>query len=256
MASRLFYISALCLLLGGFNLSLPLQAREIPALKSLVVDQAGVLSNRVEQALAQALVQIKRQHGYEIAVLTISSLEDDSLEDYSIKVSDSWKLGAKGKDNGLLFLVAIDDRKMRFEVGRGLEGSIPDIVAGRIIRSIKPYFKKGDYQSGIILAVSQVTEKLGVQLQGAPKAHRRRRAGGRSSGSLLLLFFIMATVFGRGFRGGRGGGILSAVLLGSMMGGGGRYRGGGGFSSGGGFGGGGSFGGGGGFSGGGASGGW
>ncbi|MBT7668866.1 MAG: TPM domain-containing protein, partial [Bdellovibrionales bacterium] len=168
--------------------------KEVPALNSLVVDQAGVLSNRVEQALAQALGQIKRKNGHEIAVLIVGSLEGESIDGYSIKVVDSWQLGAKGKDQGVLFLVAIDDRKMRIEVGRGLEGVVPDIVAGRIISSVKPYFKKGDYQSGIVVGVAQIAEKLGVKLQGAPVVQRRRRAGRGSSGSLLFIFFMMAAL--------------------------------------------------------------
>ncbi len=219
---------------------------EIPQLNSLVMDRAGVLSNRVERGLAQALLRIKRQHGHELAVLTINSLDGNNIEEHSIAIVDQWQLGQKGKDNGLLFLVAIDDRKMRIEVGRGLEGDIPDVIAGRIIREIKPYFKKGDYQSGILAGMIHITQRLGLTLKGTPRPPAKPRSGGISLSSLFFLFLMLATLFGR-----RGGGILPFIMMGSMMGGGGR----GGFG-GGGFSGGGSFGGGGGFSGGGASGGW
>lgn len=236
-------IAFLFLLFFSFN-SLSL---EVPRLSSPVVDNAGLLSRNVKSALANALVKIKRQTGNEIAVLTIKSLEGETIDGYSIKVVDKWQLGQKDKDNGVLFLIALDDRKMRIEVGQGLEGAIPDITAGRIIREVKTYFKKGDFKSGIIVGVSQIAEKSGAKLTNAPRVRNRR--SGRGKGSLIFfVIIILSMFFGRGRRGG-GGGLLAGVLLGSALGG---------RSSSGGFGGssGGSFGGGGGFSGGGASGGW
>jgi len=226
-------------------------AKEVPSRGKPIIDQAGLLSVRVNQALTNALYKIQKQTGNEISILTVKSLEGDTIEGYSLKVTDQWKLGQKGKDNGVLFLIAIDDRKMRIEVGRGLEGDLPDITAGRIIRSIQPYFKKGDYKSGIILGVSQIVERTGGKLTNTPRVRNRRSKKG-FSGLIYLLFIIIALISGRG-RGGRGGrGLLSAMLIGSALGGSRSSYG----SGGGGFGGGGSFGGGGGFSGGGASGGW
>ena len=217
-------------------------ALEVPRLTSPVVDNAGLLSRKVKRALTNALIQIKRQTGNEIGVLTIKSLEGETIDGYSIKVTDQWKLGDEKKDNGILFLISLDDRKMRIEVGQGLEGVIPDITAGRIIREVKPYFKRQDYQSGIILGVSQIAEKIGVKLTNAPPVRNRRSK--RGSGIFAFIFFIIISMlFGRRGR----GGLLSGLLLGSMMGG--RSSGGGGFGGGG-------FGGGGGFSGGGASGDW
>jgi uncharacterized protein len=229
-------------------------ALEVPRLSSPVIDNAGLLSKQVSSALALALVKVKRDTGNEIAVLTVKSLEDETIDGYSIKVTDKWKLGSKNKDNGVLFLIALDDRKMRIEVGQGLEGMLPDIEAGRIIREVQRYFKKGDYKSGIIIGVSQIANKTGAKLTNTPRVRDRRSS--RSSGSLIIFIIIgLASIFGRGGRGGRGGGLLTGLLLGSMMGGS-RSSGGFGGSSGGGFSGGGGFGGGGGFSGGGASGGW
>ncbi|MBT4790271.1 MAG: methanol dehydrogenase [Halobacteriovoraceae bacterium] len=231
-----------------FSFSFTLMAKEVPALLP-VVDQAGLLSRQVRTQLTNALIAIKRQTGNEIAVLTVASLEGESIEGYSIKVTDKWKLGSKDKDNGVLFLISINDRKMRIEVGQGLEGDLPDARAGQIIRAIGPYFKKGEYKSGIILGVSQIAENIGVKLKNAPRV-RNRRSGKKYSGLLFLIIIILSFIF----RGRGGGGLMSGLLLGSMMSGG--------RSSGGGFGGGsggfsgGGFGGGGGFSGGGASGGW
>jgi uncharacterized protein len=235
--------------------SLSSQALDVPRLSSPVIDNAGLLSKQVRSALALALVQVKRDSGHEIAVLTVKSLEGESIDGYSMKVSDKWKLGSEYKDNGVLFLIALDDRKMRIEVGQGLEGAIPDITAGRIIREVQSYFKKGDYKSGIIIGVSQIAKKTGANLTNTPRVRNRRSGGG--NGSLIFIIIIgLVSIFGRGGRNGRGGGgLLTGLLLGSMMGGGRSGGGFGGGSSSGSFGGGG-FGGGGGFSGGGASGGW
>ena len=235
-------------LLALFLFTLSSLALEVPRLSSPVVDNAGLLSRKVRTALANALTQVKRQTGNEIAVLTVKSLENESLDGYSIKVADKWKLGDKKKDNGVLFLIALDEKKMRIEVGQGLEGAIPDITAGRIIREVKTYFKRGDFKTGIIVGVSEIAKKSGATLTNAPRTRNRRSS--RGSGSfIILLFIVLSMFFGRGRRGG-GGGLMAGLLLGSMMGG--RSSGSfGGSSSGGG-----SFGGGGGFSGGGASGGW
>lgn len=235
------------LLLAYFNLA----AKDVPNRATPIVDQAGLLSNKVKHSLEKALYEIQKQTGNEIAVFTVKSLEDETIESYSLKIADQWKLGDKEKDNGVLFLIAVDDRKMRIEVGQGLEGDLPDITAGRIIRSVQPYFRKGDYQSGIILGLSQIVEKTGGKLTNAPKVRNQKSSGAFSL--LIFIAFIILSVFsGRGGgRGGRGGGILTGMAVGSLLGGGRSH--GSGRSSG--FGGG-SFGGGGGFSGGGASGGW
>ncbi len=220
-------------------------SKDVPHLSSAIVDQAGLLSSRAENVLSEALFQVKRETGNEIAVLTINSLEDESLEGYSIKVADSWKLGQKGQDNGVLLLISVDDKKMRIEVGKGLEGKLPDITSGRILSSIGHYFKQGDYQSGIFLGISQIVEKTGGTLRNIPRV-RNRRSRGPFAGLVFFGFILFLSLFAKGR------GLLSILFLTSVAG---SHRRGGGYSRGGGFGGGG-FGGGGGFSGGGASGGW
>ncbi len=220
-------------------------AKDVPALRGPVVDQAGLLSPKVRSALARTLFDIKNQTTNEIVVLTVDSLEGENIDGYSIKVVDQWKLGQEGKDNGVLMLIAAKERKMRIEVGRGLEGVLPDITTGRIIRSMRPHFKNGDYKSGIILGLTQIIEKTGGTLHNAPRA-KQRRSGRGSSGLLIIVVIILLLLF----RGGSAGGLLAGLLLGSSMGRGGySSRGGSGYSGG-------SFGSGGGFSGGGASGDW
>ena len=187
------------------------------------------------------------------------------IEQFALEHAEKWKLGQKGKDNGMLFVLAAKDRKYRFEVGYGLEGFVTDQYCGRIGRDVlTPYLKRGDYSQGIhqanLTVVGQIAAKAGVTLTGMPKLKPVRGRRGRRSlpfcGSLPFIIFIILIMFGRGGRGG-----MMWFLLPSMMGGfgghGGYGRSGsfGGGSFGGGFGG---FGGGmgGGFGGGGASGSW
>lgn len=228
--------------------SLSVYALDVPKLLAPITDQAGLLSSQVRESLNAALYNVKKETGSEIAVLTVKSLEGESIEGYAMKVADQWKLGSEKKDNGVLFLIALGEKQMRIEVGQGHEGDIPDAKAGHIISGVKTYFKRGDFQSGVILGVDQIAKNIGATLKDTPKVSNK---GARKGGSTLLFFVIIILSFLFGGRRG-GGGLLAGLMLGSAMGGGSRssYGGSGGF-------GGGSFGGGGGgFSGGGASGGW
>lgn len=243
------------LLLLSFVCSLwvsPVFSLEVPRLTSPVVDLAGVLSRSDRTKISASLLQFQRKYGPQLQVLVVPKLEDETIESYSIKVVDKWKLGTKGKDNGILLLVATQDRKVRIEVGRGLEGDLPDALAGRIIRAgIIPFFKQGQTGAGVLVGLGMIAESVGGKLENipTPRMQRVKRRGGMNLGYLLFLgfFLIGPTLFGRGRRGGMGSALLGGMLLGSLMGGG---RGGGGFSGGG------FSGGGGGFSGGGASGSW
>jgi len=232
-------------------------ALEVPELTGPVVDLAGVLSRSDQAKISASLLQFQRKYGPQLQVLVVPKLEDETIETYSIKVVDKWKLGSKGEDNGVLLLVATEDRKVRIEVGRGLEGDLPDALAGQIIRAgIIPFFKQGQTGAGVLVGLGMIAESVGGKLENIPTPRMRqtRRRGGVNLAFLIFLsiFLIGPTLF-RG-KGRRRGGLVSAILggmlLGSLMGG----RSGGGFG-GGGFGGG-FGGGGGGFSGGGASGGW
>ena len=229
----------------------PSFALEVPKHSSSVVDLAGVLSRGDQAKIAASLQQFQQTYGPQLQVLVVPSLEDESIEGYSIKVVDKWQLGAKGKDDGVLLLVATENRKVRIEVGRGLEGDLPDVVAGRIIRTgIIPFFKQGQTGAGILVGLGMIAENVGGKLENVPAPRLRKTK--RNSGSLGYLMFIglflIGPLFGRRRRGGIGGALLIGLLVGAAMSG----RGGSGGFGGGGFGG----GGGGGFSGGGASGSW
>ena len=235
----------------------PVLALDVPKLTGPVVDLAGVLSQSDQKKISASLLQFQRDYGPQLQVLVVPKLEDETIESYSIKVVDEWKLGSEDKDDGVLLLVATQDRKVRIEVGQGLEGDLPDALAGRIIRAgIIPFFKQDQTGAGILVGLSMIAESVGGKLENipTPQMHKTKRKGGSGLGFLLYLgfFLIGPLLFGRRRRGGMATAILGGMLMGSAMSGrGGGFGGGGGFSGGGGFG-----GGGGGFSGGGASGSW
>ena len=236
----------------------PLHSKEIPPLTGPVIDQAGVLSDAVKVSLAASLQELKRKQRVQLQLFIVDSLENEYIENYTIKVVDKWKLGTRKDSQGILFLIAIKERKMRIEVGRGLEGVLTDAMSGRILAMVKPYFKNKDYSTGIVLGLSAIATSVGGELQSVPLSNRERRRSYRRSnashglGFFLFLIFLLS-LFGRGRRGGRGMGAW--FLLGMLSGGMGRSSGLGGGGLGG-FSGGGWGGGGGGFAGGGASGSW
>lgn len=226
----------------------------MPELRSPVVDRAGILDAATERRLEQRLLGFERQTGHQVVVHTTDSLEGLTIEEYSIAVAEQWKAGHAGLDNGVILTVAPQERKVRIEVGYGLEGVLPDATAFRIIEEqILPAFRSGDLQAGVLAGTEAVLAVAAGEALPVPRAARERGRGrGDFRGSsrvlvwLLVLFlfglrglFFLPFLGGHGWRTGRGG-----------LGGGG-FRGGGGFGGGGGF-----SGGGGGFGGGGASGSW
>lgn len=230
-----------------------------------VVDLAGIIDDNIEAGLNRYLLELEQKTTAQMIVLTIASLEGQSIEDLSIDIAhDRWKLGQKGRDNGLLLLVSLQDRKYRFETGYGLEGVLPDSLTGSIGREyLVPYFQKGDYSNGIaaaaLVTINTIADDAGVEISGMPKIRARSPyADSRTSGKkptllgsifTILFFIVLIYLFIKHPR------LLLLLLAMNMMGGGRRngWGGGGGFGGGGGsFGG----GGGGGFGGGGSSGGW
>ena len=231
-----------------------------PAPTARVNDYAGVLTADERQRLEAQLTEREQATGAQMVIATFKSLEGESLEDYSIRLAQQWRVGQKSLDNGVILLVFLQDRKMRMEVGYGLEPVIPDAVAGRIIRdTMAPRFREQRYAQGLEEAVQAVFAR--VDTRGSPHARPEARARpSRFSPSLSMLFVLGVIVFlvlhevrgpGRrasrnAYTAGRRGWYAPAVMFpwfGSGRSGGGGWGGGGG---GGGFsGGGGSFGGGG-----------
>lgn len=141
--------------------SSPILASHIPAPSGYVNDFAGTLSSEQRGALESKLQMYRDQSGHEIAVALVKSLNGGEIDDFTVRAFEEWKIGSKGKDNGILFLAAIEDRKIRIEVGYGLEGHLTDGQAGVIIRDvIAPKFKAGDYYGGIDGGVTSIITSL------------------------------------------------------------------------------------------------
>ncbi len=221
----------------------------VPVLKDRVTDQAGLLSSATKLKLEQFLSEFEASDSTQMAVLTVPSLEGEALDAYALKVAESWGLGQKGKDNGALLLIAQKERKVRIEVGYGLEGRLTDLLAGRIIDGeIVPRFKKGDFEGGIVAGVLAMAEAVRGEYQGSGRMKRKKDSN--PLGFLALLLFFGPGLMLLSGRSGRSGRSSRRHRHGGL------WIGGGGFGGRGGFGGGGFSGGGGGFGGGGASGGW
>lgn len=244
MTMRRFILPALICLLLPLNVA----ALEVPKLNGYVNDLAGVISPGTELKIESFLRGFESSDSTQLVILTIETLEGESLEEYSLRVAETWKVGQKGKDNGALLLIAKQDRKMRIEVGYGLEGRLTDLLAGRIIdNEIKPRFQAGDFDGGVIAGVTAMAEAVRGEYLGTGSTGQKKKRNPWGSLALLLFLGPGLMLLGGGRRGRhRRGGFWIGGLGGGGFGGGGR---GGGF--GGGFG-----GGGGGFGGGGSSGGW
>jgi uncharacterized protein len=267
----------------------------VPPLTARVTDLAHLLPPARQQALEQKLAGFERETSHQIAVLIVPTLEGEPIESFALRAAEQWKLGQRGLDNGMLLVVASEDRQARVEVGYGLEGVVPDVVAKRVLEDVLfPQFRTGDYATGLDAATDALMRAAsGEVIPAERRPSPQLRARGQVD-PLPTVFFVallasfLSTPFRRGARplgalvGGGASGLIVYLLLASLgwaaiaaalgaffgasggLGGGGRrgrggfvYPGGfGGGGFGGGFGGGGFGGGGGGFGGGGASGRW
>jgi uncharacterized protein len=136
-------------------------AADVPYLTGRVVDNAEILKPATRDQIATVLKAHEDKTSNQIAVLTLPTLDGESVEGYATRVFEAWKLGQKGKDNGVLVVVVPNDRKMRIEVGYGLEGALPDVAASRIIRNVMtPAFKAGDYDKGVSEGVAAIVAQL------------------------------------------------------------------------------------------------
>lgn len=243
-------MTALVLVLGlVLALAAPaLAARDWPRPTAPLADHAQVVPPPSADAINALGRELLQKTGASLVVATLPALEDETIEEAAVRLFQAWGIGQKGEDRGVLILVAVAQRRLRIEVGYGLEGVVTDAAAGQIRdRDLVPYLKRDQYGPGL-LAGSQALARLiaassGVELSDAPQAQAKakKRSSGWGLGGLfiaLLVFWLLVRLGGR--RGGRGGGgdLLAGLILGSMLGGrGGGGRGGGFDSFGGGFGG-------------------
>ena len=217
-------------------------AKPVPA--RLVVDNANILTSAEVETLERKLVALDDSTSNQIAIVTVKSLNGEALEDVAVATFRDWGIGNKKTRNGLLVLVSMEDKKIRIEVGYGLEGAIPDVTANDIINNdIKPNFKQGNYYAGLNTAVDNLSKAASGEYHVArQKPNSGKGVGGGSILGIIIIVIIIMAMAGRGGgNGGRGGGgsFIAPLLLGSLLGGSGRGDSGGwgGGNSGGGFGG-------------------
>ena len=228
-----------------------------------VNDFSNTLDASSKQTLEDYCANLERVTGVQMAIVLVNTLDDEPVEDVANRLFREWGIGKKGKDEGILILLAIKDRKSRAEIGYGIEPIISDGAAGGILRQIRPILQQGNYGGALLAAAEQmgtiIAQSKGVEMGGSEPLRttgRQPRPTSIPFPLILLGLFFLLWLLGRGGRGGSGTGFLTGMILGNMMGGRGGGWGGGGFGGGG--GGGGGFGGfgGGDSGGGGASGGW
>lgn len=189
---------------------------EVPPLSSRVNDYAGILSPVTVEQLESSLKTFEQEQSTQIAILTITSLEDDSLEEFSMRVAEEWKIGQQGKDNGAILLVSRNDRKIRIEVGYGLEGTLTDLVSGRIIRNvIVPHFKQGDFDKGIMAGTTAMMKSVEGEFT-ADDIGTSSPSGQDPAGFLFILIFFLlgiGKILGQNkFLAGTVGGVTASII--------------------------------------------
>ena len=195
------------LLLAAFALGGAARAQDVlpvPALSGRVIDQTGTLAAADVQALTDQLASIEQARGSQIVVLIVASTQPEDIAAYAQRVADTWKIGRRAVGDGVLVVVAKNDRRVRIEVAKALEGAIPDLAASRIIgETITPAFKAGDFAGGLKAGVARLDARIAGEDLPAPE----RKAGGRGDGfdwqDLAVFLFVGAPIVGA---------VLTAVL--------------------------------------------
>ena len=215
-------------------------ALSFPPLTGRVVDNAGILSAEAQQKLNAYLTEHEQQTGNQVVVVTLKDLGGTDIADYGYQLGRAWGIGQKGKNNGALIIVAPNQRATRIEVGYGLEGALTDAQSRLIIENgMKPHFRKGDYDGGVIEGTVDVLRTVGGKPTGAEAIPQpQQHAQGSPLGGILffIVLAILWAVFGRSLwpilllfsmGGGRGGGGWGDSGGGGFSGGGGSFGGGG-----------------------------
>jgi uncharacterized protein len=201
----LFILLLCCLPFAAYGL-------DVPRLQGYVNDHAGMVSPSARSKIEGELRTFEQSDSTQVVILTIPSLEGENIEEFSIKVAEAWKIGQQQKDNGVLFVVSKQERKIRIEVGRGLEGKLTDLMAGRIIdQVIKPRFKQGDFDGGFITGVSALIDATRGEFKAEQRPVQRRQKGFPPFLTILLFLGVFTLILGSISR--ILGGITAAVGL-------------------------------------------
>lgn len=235
MTVKSLFLSFLFILGISFNAD----AYTVPRLTGPVMDEVGILSPSTKSQLEISLQQLWQTQQVQMQVYIVKSLQDEAIESVAIQVFDQWKLGAEKTDKGLLFLIAPNEKRMRIEVGQGLEGDIPDVIAKRIISDVvRPHFQRNEFSMGIVQGIATLQHYIGnddpalkASVQEAQKSEGKGKGGNAWVIFIIMGLWLVIFIFNpslalyilfSAMSGGRGGG------------GGGGWSGGGGRSSGGG----------------------
>lgn len=208
--------------LAGATLAQDLQP--VPTLAARVTDTTGTLTARQSDALEAKLGAFEREAGTQMVVLIVATTQPEDIAAYAYRVADQWKIGRRDIGDGLLILVAKNDRRVRIEVAKGLEGAVPDLAAKMIIdNALRPAFKAGDYAGGLNAAVDQLAARVRGEALPAPSAkkHRPASSGGFGGGwdQLALFFFIGVPIVGvvlTGIFGRKLGGLATGGAAGGL----------------------------------------
>ncbi len=201
-----------------------------------MIDRAGVLSADARAGLERTLLAYEEQAGHQVVVHITPSLEGLAIEQYSIEIAEAWKVGHAGLDNGVILTVAPTERRVRIEVGYGLEGVIPDAIAKRIIEdAILPEFRRGNVEAGVLAGAARILEAArGEYAPARRRGPARERGAWGQLGSLIWILLLLFAFGSRGLfflpfmmGGSRRGGFSSGGFSGGFGGGGGGFGGGG-----------------------------
>ena len=207
-------------------LAQPLQP--VPALTARVIDQTGTLSAAQTEAIEARLRSLEEKSGSQVVVLMVPTTAPEDIAPYAHRVASDWKIGRKDVGDGLLIVIAKDDRRMRMEVARALEGAIPDLVAARIIdQQMAPFFRQNDYAGGILAAIDQVDARIAGEYLPAPSQQRSAADDVDLEGMAIFLFFgvmvigpVIRRIFGNKFGSllvGGGTGLLAYLFTASLL---------------------------------------
>ena len=192
---------------------------EVPQLRSPVTDLTGTLTAEQAATIEQRLRSFEAQKGSQIALLIVPTTQPETIEQYAIRVAETWKIGRRDTDDGIVLVVAIEDRAVRIEVGYGLEGALPDVIANRITdQVIVPRFREGDYYGGLSAAIDRIIAVL--EGEPLPEPEQRRAPSGEGFGNLLPLLFMLVFVGSSILRrmfGAFGGAAVTAGVAGFIV---------------------------------------
>lgn len=215
-AARTWVLAALCLVLAAAAWAQDVQP--VPALSARVIDRTGTLDAQAQAALEAKLAAFEAQSGPQIVVLLVQSTQPEDIAAYAQRVADSWKIGRREVGDGLLLVVAKDDRRVRIEVAKALEGAVPDLAARQIIeRQMGPRFREGDFAGGIDGAVDALIARIRGENLPIPSAPAHGEDGDSNPfGFVFVAWLLLATMLTR-MLGRRLGALLTAGAVGGLV---------------------------------------